>query len=334
MKRNEPFQTIISTISEKCDNQQKKTTAVRHKNRFTWENIDSYEESPTKSFFTESSSRYTFQRLRLASNLSARSEITLTTLIFPKLLNDIKLLILGIESETFKRSETTLKFYMTTRLCCEDISDMDSMLEKFMEVGTCFTRLKSYTAKNPFNQSQIFEGFIFKAFCDRVIKFLNYCRDIIYPQEAETILELYNNTSKIMKIIIHLSIFLNIHPSSSTIQRNILSGSDFLRLLYNEYTYSLNTDVKCLYVDLLKTCCEVYYIRYQEWLYHGKLDDPYKELFIYFVDSYKENTKHFFDRAYLIRKQSVPEFLAGCANNVLLCGKYTLLLKSFNPLVS
>ncbi|CAG9804580.1 unnamed protein product [Chironomus riparius] len=329
LKRIEPFQPVISsnTISELSDNQQK--SAVSYKKRHTWENLQNHEESSVKSFITESTSLYTFQRLKLASNASS-SEIT--TVSFPKLMNDIKLLILGIESETFKRTETSLKFYMTTRVCCGDISDMNDLLEKFLEVGTCFTRLKSYTAKNPFNQSQIFEGFIFKAFCDRVIKFLNYCRDIIYPQEAETFLDLYNNTSKIMKIIIHLSIFLNIHPSSSTIQRAILSGSDFLRLLYNEYTISLNTDVKCFYVDLLKACCEVYYIRYQEWLYHGKLDDPYKELFIYFVDRYKENTKHFFDRAYLIRKQSVPEFLTGCADNVLLCGKYTFLLKSFNPL--
>lgn len=332
MKRIEAPHPVISnsTISENNDNHKK--TALSYKKRFTWENLENHEESLAKSFLTESISPYTYQRLKLASNSSLSSEIT--TVSLPKLMNDIKLLILGIESETFKRSETTLKFYMTTRVCCDDISDMNSMLEKFMEVGTCFTRLKSYTAKNPFNQSQIFEGFIFKAFCDRVIKFLNYCRDIIYPQEAETILELYNNTSKIMKIIIHLSIFLNIHPSSSTIQRAILSGSDFLRLLYNEYTYSLNTDVKCFYVDLLKACCEVYYIRYQEWLYHGKLDDPYKELFIYYVDRYQENTKHYFDRAYLIRKQSVPEFLTGCADNVLLCGKYTFLLKSFNPTVS
>ncbi|XP_070499748.1 uncharacterized protein Grip163 [Chironomus tepperi] len=329
LKRIEPLNPIISsTISEKNDNQQK-TVSYKTNGRKTWENLENYEKSPAKSFLTESRSLYTYQRLKSASH-SASSEITAVS--FPKLMNDIKLLILGIESETFKRSETTLKFYMTTKVCCGDISDMDGMLLKFLEVGTCFTRLKSYTAKNPFNQSQIFEGFIFKAFCDRVIKFLNYCRDIIYPQESETFLELYNNTSKIMKIIIHLSIFLNVHPSSSTIQRTILSGSDFLRLLYNEYTYSLNTDVKCFYVDLLKACCEVYYIRYQEWLYHGKLDDPYKELFIYFVDRYKENTKHFFDRAYLIRKQSVPEFLIGCADNVLLCGKYTLLLKSFNPL--
>lgn len=310
-----------------------KKIAKSIKKRSTWENINENEDNSIRSFSIESSEPFIYHRLKLSQKYVRPETAEITVISFPKFLNDIKLLMIGIESESFKRTETTLKFYITTKLCCEDISDVDHILEKILEIGTCFTRLKSYTSKNPFNQNQIFEGFIFKAFCDRVVKFLNYCRDIIYTQEADTILELYHNTSKLTKIIIHLSTFLNIHPSSTRQRAAILTGSDFLRLLYHEFTYVLDNNVKCFYIDLLKACCEVYYVRFQEWLYHGKLEDTYKELFIYYVDRYKENTKHFFDKAYLIRKQSVPEFL-DCAENILLCGKYTILLKSFNPVVS
>lgn len=338
-RKEEPIENLKlkplkQMTNSSCSQADSDASPLKPKRINTWENVGELEDSPLKPFCIESSSPFIYQRLKLSkkSNSATSSEITVVSL--PKLLNDIKLLMIGIESETFKRSEA-LKFYIKIRVCCENISSLENMLDKFLEMGTCFTRLKSYTAKNPFNQNQIFEGFIFKAFCDRVIKFLNYSRDIIYAQDVETILQLSRNTSTIMKIVIHLSKFLNIHPSSLLpLKRAIPSGSEFLRLLYNEYTHVLDSNIKLFYIDLLKACCDVYYVRYQEWLYHGKLDDPYKELFVYFVDRYKENTKHFFDRAYLIRKQSVPDFLVNCVDNVLLCGKYTILLKSFNPLVS
>jgi gamma-tubulin complex component 6 len=250
-----------------------------------------------------------------------------------KLLNDIKLLLIGIESESFKRAEDTLKFYATMNSSCEDISDLSHFLDAFLEAGTCFKRLKTYTSKSPFNQCHLFDGFLFKAFCDRIVRFLNHSRDLIYSQEAESFLELHENTKKLRNIITHVAKFLNIHPSCSVNQVSIPTGSEFLKLLYDEYTKVFNSDLKCFYIELLKSCCEVYYLRYQQWFYHGQLDDQHKELFIVYSDHYSENTKLFFDKAYLIRKHSVPGFLQGCAENVLLCGKYTMLLRFFKPMV-
>lgn len=298
----------------------------------TWENLDKKEDVEDKKFSSESSESLIYHHLLTLAKSKASTEVT--SIPFPKLINDIKLLMIGIESESFKRAEDTLKFYPAMELVCDNISNLSHYSAGFLEMGTCFKRLKTYTSKNPFNQSHIFDGFLFKAFCDRVVKFLNHCRDIIYSQEIETFLELHESTMKLRKIVIHLARFLNIHPSSAGNQIAIPTGSDFLRLLYEEYTKVLDSDLKCFYIELLKSCCEVYYLRYQEWFYHGQLDDPHKELFIYFVDHYNENTKHYFDKAYLIRKQSVPAFLHGCTDNVLLCGKYTMLLKSFKPMVS
>lgn len=296
----------------------------------TWENLEQRNDFTSKSFSSESPTSI-YHHIKSLAVSKGTAEIYSVSL--PKLINDIKLLLIGIESESFKRGEK-LKFYTTINWSCEDISDFSHYLDAFLEAGTCFRRLKTYTSKSPFNQCHIFDGFLFKAFCDRIAKFLDHCRDLIYSQEAESFLELHENTKKLRNVITNVARFLKLHPSHEPKENlEVPRGSDFLKLLYDEYTKVFNSDLKCFYIELLKSCCEVYYLRYQQWFYNGQLDDPHKELFIYFTDYYPENTKIFFDKAYLIRKQSVPGFLQGCADNVLLCGKYTMLLRSFKPMV-
>ncbi len=297
----------------------------------SWENLEEeFEDSSTRKFSTESQTSI-YHHLKSMSSSSRKTDIYKVS--FSKLLNDIKLLLMGIESESFKREENTLKFYATINWSCGDISDFSHFIESFIEAGTCFKRIKTYTSKSSFNQTHIFDGFLFKAFCDRVVRFLNHCRDLIYSQEVESALEFYENSSVIRKIIIHLAKFLNIHPSCSVNQITTPTGSEFLRSLYNEYTKIFDSNLKCFYIELLKSCCEVYYLHYQKWIYQGQFDDPHKELFIDYTENYTENTKQYFDKAYLIRKSSVPGFLQGCADNLLLCGKYTMLLRSFKPMV-
>lgn len=77
-----------------------------------------------------------------------------------------------------------------------------------------------------------------------------------------------------------------------------------------------------------------YFSKFEKWLFNGYLDDPSNELFIEYIDHYRFNTKYFFDKAYLICNNIVPEFLRGYEEDILLCGKYTMLLKSFKPTVS
>lgn len=74
--------------------------------------------------------------------------------------------------------------------------------------------------------------------------------------------------------------------------------------------------------------------KFETWIFHGFIEDPYKELFLEFVDFYQPNTKHFWDKAYTIKRQSVPSFLHGCEESSLLCGKYTMLLKTIKPSVT
>lgn len=295
----------------------------------TWESLADVG-TANRSFSSES-------RTSIRQQLSAtrsKHAVEFLTVPFDKLLNDIKLLAIGIESESFKKApDDSQTFLMPHHLSCDDISDISQVAEEFLETGACFRRLKTFTSKNPFNQSYIVEGFIFKVFCDCVIKFLNHYRDVVYSQDVQTLLQLSINSKDIRKVLVHITKFLNIHPAS-TFHSKLPTGSDFLGLLYNEYTTILNADIKCFFVECLRSCCQIYFTNFHKWLFYGHIDDPHKELFIYFVDHYRPNTKYFFDKAYLVRKQSVPGFLQGFADNILLCGKYTMLLKSYNHVVS
>lgn len=318
-----------STLKPLLPQSRPKTPPRKFKTLYSWENL-SVDDSPNKSFSSETTEPVF---LRLSASRS-KTPVEVKTVSFEKLLNDIKLLTIGVESESFRRAvHDPLTFYMPIKLSCADISDVSELAHEFIEAGSCYKRLKTFTSKNPFNQNYIFEGFIIQAFCDCIIKFLAHYRDVVYSQEVDTLLEFMTNTKSVRKTLVHITKFLKIHPTSTT--KNLLpSGSDFLGMLYNEYTTLFSPDVKCFFVECLKSCCQIYFNNFHKWLFQGFVDDPHKELFIYFVDHYRPNTKYFFDKAFIVRKQSVPGFLQGCADNILLCGKYTMLLKSYNQVVS
>lgn len=76
------------------------------------------------------------------------------------------------------------------------------------------------------------------------------------------------------------------------------------------------------------------YRHFSSWIFHGIVDDPGHELFIEFNNYYVPRTKFFFDKAFVVKRQSVPGFLQGWEESILLCGKYSNLLKLYNPTVS
>lgn len=132
-----------------------------------------------------------------------------------------------------------------------------------------------------------------------------------------------------------LEIIYNFSINISAISAETLPiGSEFLGYLYKELMNVSRNDLSSFYTFILKSCCDVYFSYYQKWLFEGYLEDPHKELFIFYLDLYRPNSKSFFDKAYQIRRQSVPGFLQGFEEDILLCGKYTMLLKSFKPMVN
>ncbi|CAO1392141.1 unnamed protein product [Diamesa tonsa] len=298
---------------------------------YSWHQLGKRGVNAEPSFITESEDHSTIHHFTTHAANEQRKVHTLKIISQEKLIDDVKLLCVGTISEVFYCDDSYI-FHMHPHYTIEGISTtvLQGLMQELLESGSCYKRLRTMIKKNPFNYKLIFDGFVFKVFCDCIKKYLDSYRKIVLSITTNSLSVLILQISKMKKILISLAEFLKIHPSS--ICNQVLPiGSDFLGFLYNEFITISQPDIKSFFTYLLKSCCNVYFSCYRKWLFEGLLDDPNKELFIYFVDTYRPKTKFFFDKAYVIRRQSVPRFLQGFENDILLCGKYTMLLKSYKP---
>ncbi|CAO1391670.1 unnamed protein product [Diamesa serratosioi] len=298
---------------------------------YNWQQLGKRGVNEEPSFITESKDHSTIHHFATYAAKEQRKVCTLKIISQEKLIEDVKLLCVGTISEIFSCNDSYI-FYMEPHYTIEGISTtvLQGLMQELLESGSCYKRLRTMITKNPFNFKLIFDGYVFKVFCDCIKKFLDSYRKIVLSITTNSLSMLILKISKMKKILISLAEFLKIHPSS-VCNQVLPIGSDFLGFLYNEFITISQPDVKSFFTYLLKSCCNVYFSCYRKWLFEGLLDDPNKELFIYFVDNYRPKTKYFFDKAYAVRRQSVPRFLQGFENDILLCGKYTMLLKSYKP---
>ncbi|XP_055627725.1 gamma-tubulin complex component 6 [Toxorhynchites rutilus septentrionalis] len=246
-------------------------------------------------------------------------------------LRDVKLLLNGISSRCFHYDEKN-RFVMVGNFTVADLSPltMRGIVDQFVELGTCFRRLQKMTKKNPFSHAMIFDGFVFKAFCDCVERILCCFRVIVNSYEGRSLIQLQRKVEPMKQQILALAKFCGIHPKYES-DKDFPTGSVFLDYLYKEIIHITSSAVASFLLHILKHCCYAYFLLFQQWLFAGQLRDPSGELFIYFVNHYRPKTKHFFDKAFLIRRPAVPGFLKGYEEDILLCGKYTMLLKAFRP---
>ncbi|XP_058459992.1 gamma-tubulin complex component 6 [Malaya genurostris] len=295
---------------------------------FNWENLGNRFVPVEQSFATECNAV-----LHLTA-LGAKSSKELSDIKVVRnndFLRDVKSLLTGISSRCFYYDNNN-RFSMVANFTVDSISPvtMKEVVDQFIQLGTCFRRLQKMTKKNPYNHAMLLDGFVFKAFCDSVEKILSCFRVVVNSYEGCSLLHLQRLIEPMKKQILALAKFCGIHPDHES-DKDFPIGSVFLDHLYKELIQITCSDVSCFLLHILKHCCYAYFLLFQQWLFGGQLRDPSGELFIYFVNHYRPKTKHFFDKAFLIRRQAVPGFLKGFEEDVLLCGKYTMLLKAFRP---
>ncbi|KAG4065506.1 hypothetical protein HA402_013276 [Bradysia odoriphaga] len=275
----------------------------------------------------------TNQLLAFASR--SKSEVKFVQL--SQFIGDVKLLLTGIPSDSFHFDEKTLTFRMEENVSVENISPetMESSVLPFLECGCCYRRLQLLLSRNPVDFKHKFDGFVFKTLCTGVATFLMAFNQFVYMFDDTFMAQLLLRMSSMIQQIEILSHILRVHPRSNVPMEKALAvlprGSEFLNYLYRKFVTVTQNDLAMLLFTILKECCTVYFKKFETWIFHGFIEDPYKELFIEFVDFYQPNTKHFWDKAYTIKQQSVPSFLMGCEDSALLCGKYTMLLKTIKP---
>ncbi|XP_037880260.1 uncharacterized protein LOC119631811 [Glossina fuscipes] len=262
-------------------------------------------------------------------NQQERKEFKARILTMSQFLKDLKSLTVGIQSDTFQHDELII-FSMQPHVTLEGIlpATLLHFVEDFLECGTCYKRLQTMIMKR--NYKLMFEGFIFKALCSAIDEYLLTFRQYVFSKKDEHLMEFYKRMKRMMKQLINLSYTLAIHPNVD-INTKPPMGSKFLGYLYCEIMRLTEKDYITLLIFILKRCCHVYFKHLQKWIYYGLLDDPCNELFINFVDHYRQNTKYFYDKAYFVRKESIPGFFQNYEDEILQCGKYTMLLKAYKP---
>ncbi|XP_055374674.1 uncharacterized protein LOC129607613 isoform X2 [Condylostylus longicornis] len=244
-------------------------------------------------------------------------------------LSNLKSLLVGIESESFFLDKN-ITFYMVENLTIANVvpNIMLNFVQECLDCGTSYRRMQILSSRKNFQQN--LDGFIFKALCGAIEDYLLMFRQYVFSYEDSKILEFCGRTGKIIKQMLALSYILTIHPKVSE-NCKPPSGSHFLGYIYKEIMRVTQSDMLALLIFFLKRCCHVYFKNLQKWIFLGSLEDRFNELFICFADQYHPNTKYYFDKAFFIKKEAVPGFFLGYEEYILQCGKYTMLLKAFNP---
>ncbi|XP_019932018.3 gamma-tubulin complex component 6 [Aedes albopictus] len=293
---------------------------------FNWENLGNRLVPVERPFASECDSVLRLKSLK-TTRFQKLDEIRIVR--NEDFLHDVKFLITGFSSRCFEYDGDN-RFRMVGNFTVDGVSPVTirAVVDQFLELGTCFRRLHKMTKKNPYNYAMILDGFVFKAFCDCVERILSCFRVVVTCYDGKSLLQLQRKTDPMRKQILALAKFCGIHPNHES-DKDFPTGSVFLDHLYKEIIHITSSDISTFLLHILKHCCNAYFLLFQQWLFGGQLGDSSGELFIYFVDHYRPRTKHFFDKAFLIRRQAVPGFLKGFEEDILLCGKYTMLLKAF-----
>ncbi|XP_065363723.1 gamma-tubulin complex component 6 isoform X2 [Calliphora vicina] len=293
---------------------------------WNWEGLGCFGITCSKPFAGEASISLLMQS---HINQAKRKPFEAKILKLQDFLSDLKTLTVGIQSDTFYHDEFIV-FAMKPNVTIEGVlpGTIEYFVEDFLECGTCYKRMQTMIMKRDYKL--MFEGFMFKALCSAIDEYLLTFRQFVFAKNDTHLMSFYKRMKKMMKQITNLSFTLAIHPN---VDANVKPpmGSQFLGYLYREIMRLTEKDYITLLVFILKRCCHVYFKHLQKWIFYGLLDDPCNELFVGFVDHYRENTKYFYDKAYFVRKESVPGFFQNFEEQILQCGKYTMLLKAYKP---
>lgn len=117
-----------------------------------------------------------------------------------------------------------------------------------------------------------------------------------------------------------------------------ITGSFLLSSIWLAIDTCGNKDFLHLLIYFLRCISRNYFIQLQRWIYHGELDESVNEIFISRCLNTSPSftnqcSKEFFDKSYQVDNEAIPEFLVGCEEEILQCGKYNLVLRAYNAQV-
>lgn len=312
------------------------------KNARTWENLGIEKTIKEPSFLSESNEAVLhLAKLKQAAILPLLSEEALlsTPLIteVPALtfLKDIKLLLLGVESNSFC-CDPVEGFSLKKNLSISGISpeSLENISYEIIRWGTCFKALTNLVTPDPNSGKLQVGGLIFKAMCDSVKEFLLFYQAAILQipitEDKEMgLLNLLNLVRPLGFFIVEVAELCQCNGLEKT---TLGEGLGILTHIYEQVTKVTKPNVALIFYSILKSCCEVYFRFLRKWIFEGICEDVYGEFMIKVKPHYvRLKDRKFWTRAFTINNQSVPRFLRSFTDSILECGKTVRLLKICDP---
>ncbi|XP_059607787.1 uncharacterized protein LOC132255687 [Phlebotomus argentipes] len=260
-----------------------------------------------------------------------RSERTGEILALDDFLCDLRALCMGYRSDSFIFRENRLEFRPQKRLRVENltVNTLRQYIQPFLEFGTCMKRLLLLVASG---SPAMHEGFIFHAFSMSVDQYLSHVRLLLSLEQKQSLLAFSCKIEKIADQVTALARICHVNPNTREPPKALPSGAQLLKYLLSEASTTMRSEIFLMLSNIVVKCMEFYLAHLEQWIFDGKLQDPHGELFIFFYEQYEYDTKRFFDKAYGVQKDLIPDFLQDFGEMIVLCGKYAMLLKAFKPL--
>ncbi|KYQ53301.1 Gamma-tubulin complex component 6 [Trachymyrmex zeteki] len=306
----------------------------------TWESLGAPEFSKQSLFVTDlPETALHLARIRQTSILSLLPKKTMNSISLmsevssEKFLSDVKLLLFGIDSDSFKY-DTVTGFKLEESITVHGISfeSLKNTCQEAISWGNSFKFLSRLVVPDPQTGKLQQHGLIFKAMCANIKELLLYYHSalqrIFNKHKFPGLLNLLKQIRPLARLIIEVTRLCG----CSTNQCVLGGGSGILTHIYKEVTKVTNPKVALVFYSILKSCCEVYFRLLQNWLFEGTCDDIYGEFMIQARSHYlRKRGRKFWTESFAIDTESVPGFLSELSESILQCGKTLRLLKICSP---
>ncbi|KAM8708416.1 hypothetical protein ACLKA7_015395 [Drosophila subpalustris] len=254
--------------------------------------------------------------------------IELSFIELPDFIDHLKKASAGLQSESFvMTSDGFLQLRANSTIESVLPEVLADYSHPFLESGCAYQRLMACTRWN--SSPGRIERPMNRTMRQAIIAFLANSRLFLLSQPAKNLSQLLYSAAPTMQLLLQVD---QMFQTERRLNISVgTSGACLLSVIWSAIDVCVNIQYLQLLVYLLRSLCETYCGQLQRWLYHGVLDEPFNEIFVGTLRSLDEKSKEFFDKAHFVRPNMVPGFLAGCEPAIIQCGKYSRLLKSYNP---
>ncbi|XP_034482926.1 uncharacterized protein LOC117788304 [Drosophila innubila] len=233
----------------------------------------------------------------------------------------------GLQSETFLETPDG-HFEMRANATIETVLPevLADYARPFLESGGAYQRLLACTQWKSYSK---IERPMNRTMRQAIITFLANSRLFLFSQPADNLSQLLHSAGPTMQLLVQLDQMFQAERRLDISQGT--SGACLLSVIWSAIDACVNIQYLQFLMYLLRSLCATYCGQLQNWLYHGALDEHFNEIFVGTQRDMEEKSKEYFDKAHFVHPNMVPGFLAGCEPAIIQCGKYSRLLKSYNP---